>query len=53
MYIMGAGNFKPFVVAVTAAFSALIYTKKRLKKQSRLKAIHSKANSNQNYTKNN
>jgi hypothetical protein len=45
---MGAGNFKPFIIAVSAVFSALIYTKKRLKKESRLKAIHSKVNNDQN-----
>jgi len=39
---MGTGNFKSLIIAVTAAFSALIYTKKRLKKESRSRAIHSK-----------
>jgi len=40
------GTIKPLIIAISAAFSALIYTKKRLKKESRLKAIHSKAGNN-------
>ena len=50
---MELGNFKPLIIAVSAAFSALIYTKKRLKKEGRLKAIHSKANNNHDFTKRN
>jgi len=49
---MGAGNLKPFIIAVSAAFSAMIYTKKRLKKESKLRAIHSKGNNDQSYIKN-
>jgi hypothetical protein len=49
---MELGNLKPAIIAITTAFSTLIYTKKRLKKESRLKAVHSKTN-NQDYIKRN
>ncbi len=53
-YTMQAGNFKPLVIAISTAFSAMIYTKKRWKKESRLRAMHSKASLiNQDYTKKN
>ncbi|HEY2726907.1 MAG TPA: hypothetical protein VGI61_07025 [Parafilimonas sp.] len=39
---MELGNFKPVIIAITTAFSALIYTKKRIRKENKLKAIHSK-----------
>jgi len=43
---MGTGNFKSLIIAVAAAFSALIYTKKRLKKESRSRTVHSKESGN-------
>ena len=43
---MEIGNFKPVIIAITTAFSALIYTKKRIRKENRLKAIHSKTGDN-------
>jgi hypothetical protein len=45
---MGAGNFKNIITAVTTAFSALIYTKKRLRKENKLRAIHSKESNARN-----
>jgi len=52
---MELGNFKPVIIAITTAFSALIYTKKRIRKENRLKAIHSKTgdNNSHNFTKRN
>jgi hypothetical protein len=41
---MGTGNLKVIFVAITAAFSSLIYTKKRIRKENKLKALHPKAN---------
>jgi hypothetical protein len=40
---MGTGNFKAIMVAISAAFSAMVYTKKRIRKENKLKALHSKA----------
>jgi hypothetical protein len=41
---MGTGNLKALVVAISAAFSSMIYTKKRIRKENKLKALHSKEN---------
>ncbi len=46
-YIMGTGNLKTIVIAITAAFSAMLYTKKRIRKENKLKALHSKADNKQ------
>jgi hypothetical protein len=48
---MDLRNFKPLLVGVSAAFAAMVYTKKRIKKTNRLKAMHSKVNPNQDFTK--
>jgi hypothetical protein len=41
---MGTGNLKTIFVAISAAFCAMLYTKKRIRKENKLKAIHSKDN---------
>lgn len=50
---MRIDNLKPAIVALTAAVSAIIYTKKRIRKENRLKAIHSKADISNDLTKRN
>jgi hypothetical protein len=37
-------NFKPLIVTLSTAFAAIFFTKKRIKRASKLKAIHSKVN---------
>jgi len=39
---MGPGIIKPILIAISTAFATMVYTKKRLKKEGKLKAIHSK-----------
>ncbi len=36
------GNLKPVIEAISTVFCTLIYTKKRIKKENKLKAIHTK-----------
>jgi hypothetical protein len=36
------GNLKPVIEAISTAFCTLIYTRKRINKENKLKAIHSK-----------
>lgn len=40
---MGINNLKPVVIAISSAFAAIIYTKKRIRKANKLKAIHAKS----------
>jgi len=35
-------NFKPLLVVIATAFSALFFTKKRIRRANKLKTIHSK-----------
>jgi len=41
---MDPRNFKPLFVVIATAFSALFFTKKRIRRANKLKAIHSKFN---------
>ena len=50
---MRLDNLKPTIIALTAAVSAIIYTKKRIRKENRLRAIHSKMNTGNDFTKRN
>jgi hypothetical protein len=53
-YTMDLRNFKPLISNISAAFAILIYTKKRLQKEGRLKAVHPKSeNSKNRFIKNN
>jgi hypothetical protein len=41
---MGSGNLKVIFSVISTAFTSLIYTKKRIRKENRLKALHAKVN---------
>jgi hypothetical protein len=41
-YTMGFKNFKALVTTISAAFASVIYTKKRIQKENKLKTVHSK-----------
>jgi len=39
---MDLKSFKAFVAGLSAAFASVIYTKKRIRKENKLKTVHSK-----------
>jgi hypothetical protein len=49
---MGPGILKPILIAISTAFAGIVYTKKRLKKEGKLKVVHSKTDGHNYFTKN-